>query len=45
MKYIVYVDYSAFYKPMTYEYIELNANSLAAAVSEADEVFDHEKCI
>lgn len=43
MKYIVYVDYSAFYKPMTYEYIELNANSLAAGVAEADEMFDHEK--
>lgn len=43
MKYIVYVDYSAFYNPMAYEYIELKANSLAAAVAEADSMFDHEK--
>lgn len=43
MKYIVYVDYSAFYKPMTYEYIELKAKSLEAAIAEADAMFDHKR--
>lgn len=43
MKYIVYVDYNAFYKPITYEYIVLKAKSLEAAVAEADEIFDHKK--
>ena len=43
MKYIVYVDYNAFYKPITYEYIVLKAKSLEAAVSEADEIFDPKK--
>lgn len=43
MEYIVYVDYNAFYKPITYEYIVLKAKSLEAAVTEADEIFDHKK--
>ena len=43
MKYIVYIDYNAFYKPMTYAYIVLKAKSLEAAVAEADEIFDHKR--
>lgn len=43
MKYIVYVDCNAFYKPITYEYIALKAKSLEAAVAEADKIFEHKK--
>ena len=43
MKYIVYIDYNAFYKPLTYVYIVLKAKSIEAAVAEADEIFDHKK--
>ena len=43
MKYIVYIEYSELYKPLTWVYIELNAKSLAAAVAEADAMFDNKK--
>ena len=43
MKYIVYVEYNGFYDTTTYEYIVLKAKFLEAAVSEADEIFDHKK--
>lgn len=43
MKYIVYVEYSELYKPLTWVYIVLNAKSLAAAVAEADAMFDNKK--
>lgn len=43
MKYIVYVEYNAFYDPTTYEYIVLKAKSLEAAIAEADEIFDNKK--
>lgn len=40
MKYILYIDYSAFYKPMTAEYRALNAKTLAEAVIEADTIHE-----
>lgn len=43
MKYILYIDYSAFYKPMTSEYRALNAKTLAEAIIEADAIHDPEK--
>ena len=43
MKYIVYIKYTELYKPLTWVYIELNAKSLAAAVAEADAMFDNKK--
>ena len=43
MKYIVYVEYNLLYDSTTYEYIVLKAKFLEAAVSEADEIFDHKK--
>lgn len=43
MKYILYIDYSAFYKPMTSEYRALNAKTMAEAIIEADAIHDPEK--
>ena len=43
MKYIIYIEHNAFYKPMTDVYIVLKAKSLEAAVSEADEIFDNKR--
>lgn len=40
MKYILYIDYSASYKPMTAEYIALNAKTIAEAIIEADAIHD-----
>ena len=40
MKYILYIDYRAFYKPMTAEYIALNAKTIAEAIIEADAIHD-----
>lgn len=40
MKYILYIDYSASYKPMTSEYRALNAKTIAEAVIEADAIHD-----
>ena len=36
MKYILYIDYSASYKPMTSEYRKLEAKTLSDAILEAD---------
>lgn len=43
MKYILYIDYSASYKPMTSEYRALNAKTMAEAIIEADAIHDPEK--
>lgn len=42
MKYILYIDYSVFYKPMTSEYRTLNAKTIAEAIIEADAIHDQE---
>lgn len=42
MKYIIYIDYRASYKPMTCEYRELNAKNIAEAIIEADAIHDPE---
>lgn len=42
MKYILYIDYRASYKPMTAEYIALNAKTIAEAIIEADATHDQE---
>lgn len=39
-KYVICIDYRASYKPMTLEYRVLNANTMAEAVIEADEIHD-----
>ena len=36
MKYVLYIDYSASYKPMTSEYRKLEAKTLSEAILEAD---------
>ena len=36
MKYVLYIDYSASYKPMTSEYRKLEAKTLSDAMLEAD---------
>lgn len=38
MKYILYIDYSASYKPMTSEYRAMNAKNIAEAIIEADAI-------
>lgn len=38
MKYILYIDYSASYKPMTSEYCAMNAKNIAEAIIEADAI-------
>lgn len=40
MKYVLYIDYSASYKPMTCEYRALNAKNIAEAIIEADAIHD-----
>lgn len=40
MKYILYIDYQASYKPMTCEYHALNAKNIADAIIEADALHD-----
>ena len=42
MKYVLYIDYRASYKPMTYEYRPMNAKNIAEAIIEADAVHDPE---
>ena len=42
MKYILYIDYRASYKPMTAEYRALNAKTLAEAIIEADTIHEPE---
>ena len=36
MKYVLYIDYSASYKPMTSEYRKLEAKTISDAIIEAD---------
>ena len=36
MKYVLYIDYQASYKPMTCEYRPMNAKNIAEAIIEAD---------
>ena len=40
MKYVLYIDYSASYKPMTSEYRTLAAKTLSDAMLEADKQYD-----
>ena len=40
MKYVLYIDYSASYKPMTSEYRKLEAKTLSDAILEADKQYD-----
>nr|DAI54385.1 MAG TPA: hypothetical protein [Caudoviricetes sp.] len=40
MKYVLYIDYSASYKPMTYEYRAMNAKNIKDAILEADAIHD-----
>lgn len=42
MKYIIYIDYRANYKPMTCEYRPLNAKTIKEAVIEADTIHNSE---
>ena len=42
MKYVLYIDYRASHKPMTWEYRQMNAKNIAEAVIEADAVHDSE---
>lgn len=42
MKYILYIDYRASYKPMTSEYRPMNAKNIAEAIIEADAVHNSE---
>lgn len=37
MKYVLYIDYRCEYKPMTYEYIPMEAQTIEDAIIEADE--------
>lgn len=40
MKYVLYVDYRANYKPLTSEYRKLEAKTLDTAILEADEQYN-----
>ena len=40
MKYILYIDYSASYKPMTSEYRKLEAKTLSDAILESDKQYN-----
>lgn len=42
MKYVLYIDYRASCKPVTFEYRALNAKTTAEAVIEADAIHDQE---
>lgn len=42
MKYVLYIDYRASYKPMYSEYRPMNAKTIAEAIIEADAVHDSE---
>lgn len=42
MKYVLYIDYRAAYKPMTSEYRPMNAKTIADAIIEADAAHDSE---
>lgn len=40
MKYVLYIDYRADYKPLTYEYKKLEAKTLTDAILEADALYN-----
>lgn len=40
MKYVLYIDYRASYKPMCSEYCPMNAKTMAEAIIEADAAHD-----
>lgn len=40
MKYVLYIDYRANYKPLTSEYRKLEAKTLSAAILEADKQYN-----
>lgn len=40
MKYVLYIDYRADYKPLTYEYKGLEAKTLTDAIIEADALYN-----
>lgn len=42
MKYVLYIDYRASYKPMYSEYRPMNAKTIAEAIIEADAIHDPE---
>lgn len=42
MKYVLYIDYRASYKPMSCEYRPMDANTMAEAIVEADAVHNPE---
>lgn len=42
MKYVLYIDYSASYKPMTSEYRKLEAKTLSDAILEADAQYNQD---
>ena len=42
MKYVLYIDYRASYKPMSIEYRPMNAKNIAEAIIEADAAHDPE---
>lgn len=42
MKYILYIDYKADYKPLTTEYRPMDAKNVAEAIIEADTIHDAE---
>lgn len=42
MKYVLYIDYSASYKPMTSEYRKLEAKTLSDAILEADTQYNQD---
>lgn len=42
MKYVLYIDYRASYKPMYCEYHPMNAKTIAEAIIEADAIHDPE---
>lgn len=40
MKYILYIDYKASYKPMTWDFKPLEAKTIEDAIIEADQIHD-----
>lgn len=43
MKFIIYSDYRADYKPMSVDYTEINAKTLEEAITVADQMWDAKK--
>ena len=42
MKYVLYIDYNASYKPMTCEYCAMTAKNIAEAIIEADAIYNQD---